>query len=255
MANVANVLSIPRALRLFQRKRVDASCSVSDSLGACVYIYGDYVGDFYQVRTCDPLDIAKMPAVGIIVEKYTTTDCSVQLMGEIPSGLYAGLTPNSPLFVGLDGQPTHVSPLHPTGGTVYIHRIGEASSTSVPLFWPFHKLVKRYGTGADRVLSYQSSGDLLEEVTPTVSEKIGQVLLGAKNGLNRIFTTPEKFLPLTIRVYHNGRRLVRATALSPAYGDYYVMESGGPGTGYDTVIFLSFTPVEKSGLLTDYAIQ
>lgn len=74
-------------------------------------------------------------------------------------------------------------------------------------------------------------------------------LLGVKNGVNSIFTTPEKFIQsgnFKVLVYWNGRRL-RET------NDYTVSESGGVGTGFDTVTFLFAKPPVSSSVLTaDY---
>ena len=76
-------------------------------------------------------------------------------------------------------------------------------------------------------------------------------LLGAMNGINRIFSTPDKFIngvsdgnTFKIRVMHNGRQLVEEI-------DYFVQESV-PGDGYDTVIFNSFTPIDRSQVYVDY---
>jgi hypothetical protein len=74
-------------------------------------------------------------------------------------------------------------------------------------------------------------------------------LLGVKNGVNNVFTTPEDFEQvgnLVISIYWNGRRL-------KLNGDYTVAESGGVGTGYDQVTFLfSKSPVSSSILTADY---
>lgn len=96
------------------------------------------------------------------------------------------------------------------------------------------------------------------EVTsvPTVlpfAFKQGVKLLGAKDNTNRVFSTPEKFINGTfgnndfrILVKHNGRDLVEGT-------DYLVAESGGAGTGYDTIV-LFFSPKPRSVLVADYVI-
>jgi len=85
----------------------------------------------------------------------------------------------------------------------------------------------------------------------------GVRLIGATDGLNRIFTvpTPDKFVNGTlgnnefrILVKHNGRDLVEGI-------DYITSESGGPGTGYDTIIFCSITPNSKSIIVADYIIE
>jgi hypothetical protein len=73
-------------------------------------------------------------------------------------------------------------------------------------------------------------------------------LAGPKDGVNRTYTAPEKFRPETIIVYRNGVTQDQGPA-----GDYVAVESGGPGTGYDTVQFGSQLPplaVEK--LFADY---
>jgi len=80
-------------------------------------------------------------------------------------------------------------------------------------------------------------------------------LVGSKDGVNRIFTTPEKFMHdptigLTIDVWHNGRRLMQG--LNPSVGDYSVSESGGLGTGFDTINLYTFAPIERSCLVADY---
>jgi hypothetical protein len=81
-------------------------------------------------------------------------------------------------------------------------------------------------------------------------------LLGAKDSSNRVFTVPapDKFLngvydnnDFRILIRHNGRDLVETE-------DYFVAESGGPGTGFDTVI-LCFAPRDVSILVADYYIE
>jgi len=84
--------------------------------------------------------------------------------------------------------------------------------------------------------------------------KQGVELIGAKNGSNRTFTTPEPFIngafqdnEFHIIVHHNGRTLINGC-------DYVVSESGGPGTGFDTLTFITFTPNSRSELYADYVI-
>lgn len=84
--------------------------------------------------------------------------------------------------------------------------------------------------------------------------RTGVGLLGPVDGVNRIFMTPDKFDNTTISVFHNGRKLFRTAVASPLLGDYFVTEGGGPGSGYDTVNLLSFTPVATSVLQSDYLL-
>lgn len=64
---------------------------------------------------------------------------------------------------------------------------------------------------------------------------INKQLTGIINNVNSIFTVPDIFLQdmdYQISVYYNGVRQLLSV-------DYFTAESGGPGTGYDTVIFTS----------------
>jgi hypothetical protein len=85
--------------------------------------------------------------------------------------------------------------------------------------------------------------------------KQGMSLVGVKNGTNRIFTTVDKFVQGTlsgntfkISIKHNGRVLAETI-------DYIVSESGGAGTGYDTVVFVSFAPQADSTIVVDYMVE
>lgn len=64
----------------------------------------------------------------------------------------------------------------------------------------------------------------------------GVVLLGAVDGSNVSFTTPDKFVffpgVVEVAVFLNGQRLTQG-----AGKDFVVSESGGSGSGYDTIVF------------------
>jgi len=78
--------------------------------------------------------------------------------------------------------------------------------------------------------------------------RIGIGLIGAINGVNLIFATPEIFVRVagadTIAVYYNGQRLVETD-------DYALSESGGIGTGYDRVTML-IAPKPGDKMTSDY---
>lgn len=78
------------------------------------------------------------------------------------------------------------------------------------------------------------------------------VLIGVINGINRTFTTPDTFVQNSIVVFHNGRRMVRSATTDPRGGEYFVSESGGPGTGFNTIDFLTFAPNGSSHMVADY---
>jgi hypothetical protein len=103
----------------------------------------------------------------------------------------------------------------------------------------------------------------LRELSSTNTEaavvRVGVPLVGAKDGRNRVFkTSPEHFVHdpggsgKTIELWHNGRRLAQTGLSSPEFGDYTVLESGGIGTGFDTIKLLTFSPVGSSSLLANY---
>jgi hypothetical protein len=80
----------------------------------------------------------------------------------------------------------------------------------------------------------------------------GVPLLGVYDGVNVLFTTPEVFVQSVnrnIKVYLNGVRLFYGSG-----NDYVVQESGGPGTGFDTVV-LVVAPKATENLLADYRIK
>ncbi len=82
--------------------------------------------------------------------------------------------------------------------------------------------------------------------------RAGITLVGPFDGSNTTFTTPglEKFehnLPFfDISLYYNGIRLA-------LLDDYVVVESGGAGTGFDTVI-VNMPPVLGDHLRADYVL-
>lgn len=95
----------------------------------------------------------------------------------------------------------------------------------------------------------------------SVHVRTGVALVGPRDGSNRVFrTTPDKFVHdptgtgRTIEVWHNGRRLIWTSNGDPSQSDFTVSESGGVGTGFDTITLLTFAPVGKSVLVADYQL-
>lgn len=93
-----------------------------------------------------------------------------------------------------------------------------------------------------------SSGDLgfvlRQNITP----------IGTKNGINRTFVTPDRFIDgtynghsLRLEVFHNGRKLVKNT-------DYNISESV-VGLGYNIITFCSFAPGINSQILVNYSVR
>jgi hypothetical protein len=82
-------------------------------------------------------------------------------------------------------------------------------------------------------------------------------LIGPKNDANKVFIVPppDKFIngnfddnEFRIVIDHNGRRLVQNI-------DYIISESGGTGTGFDTVEFISLVPNKHSKIIADYVVE
>ena len=105
-----------------------ALCDVSDAIGQAVYIYGDKIGDLYQVRRVDITDRNKIPARGIIIEKLNAgSKCIVQRAGvvrDLPA--YTGMTPQRELHVGPDSYITQNTFERPLAGIAAMQIIGHA---------------------------------------------------------------------------------------------------------------------------------
>ncbi len=77
----------------------------------------------------------------------------------------------------------------------------------------------------------------------------GQSLLGTIDGVNTVFSTPRNFLrtaDFEEAVYLRGLRRCEGPG-----ADYVASESGGPGTGYDTITFLN-PPRVGDTIIIDY---
>ena len=92
----------------------------------------------------------------------------------------------------------------------------------------------------------------MEQISPG---RVGRLKMsvspsGDVDGVNTSFTvSPDKFLHLpgySERVYLRGLRLLEGVG-----NDYVASESGGPGTGYDTIT-LRAAPLSGDTILLDY---
>ena len=206
----------------------DCGCLAGDLVGYMVYITGSSFGTL-QVATALPGDAAKMPAVGMLVSKSAPTVGLVQIKGVVsPAGQV--FVAKTIYYIGLTGIPAS-SP--PTLGLKQL--IGQGLESGKLLLEP---------------------NFLLRSSTEAGTRK-HTALSGLQDGINRTFLTPDKFVHLsatseTVAVYHNGRRLVQTAGSNPDFGDFFVSESGAPGTGYDTVNLLTFSPTTNSVLRADY---
>lgn len=74
-------------------------------------------------------------------------------------------------------------------------------------------------------------------------------LLGIKNSINTTFTTSDKFA-----VTNTYKSAVFVNGVKQDIGiDYFIAEGGGPGTGYNTIIFID-APFSTDDLTIDYYV-
>lgn len=212
MPQKANAASIPRSQKILGK----ANCLATDAVKDCVRITASKVGNLYQVAKVSITTLGDPPAVGIIIRKDSPTLCVVQFHGPMP-GVYAGLTPGEAYLVGTDARLAKPGdPNYPTvSGTTYFQQMGVATSSGEFLVNPEEASI---GGGSVIAARYYR-----------------QPLAGVINGSNVAFTTAIDFVHLGAdkeSVFHNG-----VLQDEGAGNDYLASESGGPGTGYDTITF------------------
>jgi hypothetical protein len=114
-------------------------------------------------------------------------------------------------------------------------------------YFPQHASVSVLGTNSDgKLVAGSDTGSSL-----LARMRFGVELLGARNQVNVVFTIPggEKAVSGTLQVYFNGQCMCGGTG-----NDYSVSESGGPGTGIDTITFLdpALAPYSGEHVLVDF---
>ena len=88
----------------------------------------------------------------------------------------------------------------------------------------------------------------VSEANSTGSRVYNEALTGLVNSTNTVFTTVADFIAGSEAVYFNGVRQTEGVGC-----DYVRSESGGVGTGYDTITFAE-APRSRLGPRTDDAI-
>jgi len=115
-----------------------ADCSASEGVGDCVYVSSDLVSGVIQVRKADVTDSSKMPSIGIILYKPTTTTCIVVYLGAFPVGVLPSFLPGKKYYVGASSKPVSVTPTAPA----IIQIVGIALDSGRLLFNPSPSMVK-----------------------------------------------------------------------------------------------------------------
>ena len=220
-----NAASIPRSEKIYGR----AVCEATDNVGGIIRVNGNKSGNIYSVKSVVPSELADYPATGVIVRKDAATDCIVQFHGPC-AGLYGALLYGQPYYVGIDSRPAGVGwGNFPTVGSGYFQQIGIATSNAEILL-VFLRPELTYAIGQS-------------------SRRYQQTLIGDINGANLVYNTAISFRHGgvdTETVYCNGVRLYEGVG-----NDYVATESGGPGTGYDTIT-MNFAVKTGQTLFIDY---
>jgi len=99
----------------------EATCQGTDLEGDFVRVTGE--AGLPTVEKVDPLDLAKMPALGVILVKISATNCVVATIGELAA---VGLTAGAPYWIGTDGRLSVTVPDPPASGLAVVQSIGRA---------------------------------------------------------------------------------------------------------------------------------
>ena len=201
------------------------ACLSSDAVGDIVYIRDVFTGTRYRVEKADPSDSAKMPGAAVILAKQSPTACWIQFQGFLD--LYSGLVPGEAYFVGTDGRPAMVGDPNFPGVATQKQQIGVATDDDELLFRAMD-VIGESGTSGGRYYKQP----LVTTVDPRV---LTSPILFKHGGVS------------TEKVSYNGQELREGSG-----HDYVASESGGPGSGYDTIT-LEFDPRPGSNWSIDFA--
>lgn len=111
-----------------------ADCPAPVAVDDLVYVTGPSVLGVVQVDIVDIADRNKMPAIGIVVEKLTSTHCRVLIQGEFTPT--TTLTPGKRYFASATGSITEVRPVPAANGIAFVQPVGYAIDTSRLVFDP-----------------------------------------------------------------------------------------------------------------------
>lgn len=133
-------IDTPEKQLFFRQSMVSFASAFPSFIFAGTCLSGDAIGDLMYVnasskvlRKADITDQLKMPSIGFIIAKPSSTSCIIQVGGSV-SGLYTGLTPGAVYFVGSNSRPTTPIPTPPPLSTYYTQQIGLAIDTNLFLF-------------------------------------------------------------------------------------------------------------------------
>ncbi len=117
-------------------------CTAVETIGKMVYVSGPKVGSAVPVRLAEPEDGDKMPSIGVVVYKFSATECLVQQSGQV-SGIFSGLEEGKTYKVGTSGSIQRLAPVAGVGGYAWVQFIGHAVSEDVLYLSPEMQMAKR----------------------------------------------------------------------------------------------------------------
>lgn len=141
-----NPLTIYQAQGIFPGKTLEATCLSTDSVLSWVYVRADLdPSGLPRVGKANPKLSTKMPAIGFITEKLTSTNCLVHCVGV--TDLLTGLVPGREIFLGLDGTATQdpSSIVGDPGELAWLQVLGSAMGGSLALVLPNFNRIGRRG--------------------------------------------------------------------------------------------------------------
>lgn len=203
------------------------ACLAADAVGNIVYVRDVHTGTRYRVASADPSDGDKMPGAAVILLKQSPTACVIQFQGFLD--LYSGLTPGEVYLVGTDGRPAMFGDLNYPGVGTQKQQVGVATDEDELLFRAMD-VIGEPGTSGGRYFN--------QPLIPTVDPQIYNTEIPfqhVSSGVNNE------------SVRYNGQGLIEGSD-----HDYVVSESGGVGTGYDTIT-LKQIPRPGSNWSIDFA--
>lgn len=202
----------------------------TDVVGDIVRIRATKVGNVFQVEKVDVSTSGSLPAVAIVRKKDSPTNAIVHFHGPL-RGIYASLSPGSIYLVGTDARPAKVGDAnYPVVGSDYFQQIGVATSSDELLVIPLG--VSFGGGGPAGAVRF-----------------FNQAFNEVPDGVRTSFTTAMPFRHGGVdseSVHYGGQRLLHG-----AGNDYLAAESGGGGTGFDTIV-MSVPPKSWSNFLVDF---
>ena len=116
-----------------------ALCTAFDNPGDAIQITGDAIGGSLQVARCNPFDVTKMPAVGLLLSKSDATHAVVALFGVQP---LAGFAPGARIFVGQDGRPSASPMVPPRTQPMLVQALGVAIDSARMLLVPSPDMIR-----------------------------------------------------------------------------------------------------------------